>query len=44
MDLITDNSGTGLLRFRGETIRDACIILELSDCSGMIIEVTLYKH
>ena len=44
IDLITDNSGTDLLRFRGETIRDVCIVLELSDCSGVIVDVILYHH
>jgi len=42
MDLITGGSGTDLLRFRGEAIRDVCIISELSDCPGMIIEVISY--
>ena len=34
MKLITDEVGSYLLRFRGETIGD-CIALELIDCSGV---------
>ena len=41
MDLITHNAGTDLLRLRGETIRDVCVALELTDYSGVIVEVIL---
>jgi len=30
MGLTPDSAGTGLVRFTGETIRDACIDLELT--------------
>jgi len=41
MNLITDKAGTDLLRSKGETSRDVWMDLELTDCSGMILEVIL---
>ena len=36
---ITDNAGADPVRFRREIVRDVHIALELTDYSGMIIEV-----